>query len=84
MNWIAVEDRLPPHGEEILTWSYDEQLQMAILMDHHWYRTEEGMVMTREVYVPCGMGCCGDWKTEDVELVWQPTHWCKIVWPVIE
>jgi len=84
MNWIAVESRRPNHGEEILTWSQDEQLQMAILMDGRWYRTEEGMVMTREIKVRCARGCCWDMETEEVELEWIPSHWCIIEEPVIE
>jgi len=83
MNWIAVTDRFPPHGEVVLAWSsWDEAT--AIYMDGTWYRAEEGMVMRREVYKRCRMGCCGEWENEDVE-VWQtPTHWCEIVPPDIE
>lgn len=83
MNWVAVEDRLPPHGEVVLAWS-PWDAATAILVDRTWYRAEEGVVMTREVYERCGRGCCGEWKDEDVE-VWQtPTHWCEIIEPVLE
>jgi hypothetical protein len=77
MNWIAVADRLPPNGETVLTYQ-DFQYTTAILMDGKWYLSCEGYAYEHEVYVPCGMGCCGDWKTEVVELDYLPDKWAEL------
>lgn len=83
MNWVAVSDRLPPHGQVVLTWCYDET-NAAIYMDGNWFATSDNAVRTQEVYERCGMGCCGEWKDEDVELDNWPTHWAEIEEPIIE
>ena len=78
MNWIAVTpDSLPPHGEIVLTYE-DNAITTAMCMNGIWYLACQGSVFEHEVYVPCGMGCCGEWKTEEVELEWTPTYWAEL------
>jgi len=77
MNWIAVEDRLPSHGVTVLT-AQDWDYTTAMYMDGVWYLSAEGYAYTHDVYKPCGMGCCGEWEREEVELEYQPTHWAEI------
>lgn len=81
MNWIAVNDRLPPHGEPVLTESYDGPAT-AVYMKGHWYLWSQDEIAKEGYNKPCGMGCCSEFVEEDKELEWTPTHWCEIQSPL--
>lgn len=77
MNWIAVSDRLPPDGQNVVVGD-NSYICTALRRNGVWMETDYGGDVTQE-RVRCARGCCYDY--EDKECEFYPTHWMEIVFP---
>ncbi len=79
MNWVAVEDRLPPKNTNVLVWVNSEPV-VARYEGGKWYpQDDDGYIYEQ---VRCARGCC--YETEKKTLFYAPDYWCEVEEPITE